>query len=436
MSRARTTAREAAVGLVAALQRAGHVAYFAGGCVRDALLGAEPKDFDIATDARPERVRELLPRSKYVGEAFGVVLVKQAGHWIEVATFRQEWGYADGRRPDEVVFTDAEHDARRRDFTINGLFADPLQTDAQTGGDRVIDHVGGRADLEAGLVRAIGDPSQRFGEDYLRMLRAVRFAARLGFELEPRTAAAMRPLAKYLGQISRERIGQEVQWMLTGPAPARAAELIQQHGLDAPTLNEDHAEPALPVLTALAGQPAAGEPPSYPLMLAGWLIDRHAPAPPAGERVGALAAFAEAEADRIVKRWRRALCLSNDHREALAGLIHLLPTAAGWEELSKAKRKRLLASRSWPLTLRLLRAIEPGGLARRIERDAGPLHDEGVAPTPLVSGDDLVAMGFEPGPRFGTLLSEAYDAQLEGELTDRDAALAWLRERAGRPVNG
>ncbi len=402
--------RRAAVAIIERLRGAGHTAYLAGGCVRDALLGIEPKDYDVATDAEPDAVRRLFPGSRYVGEAFGVVLVAQRSASIEVATFRLEWGYADGRRPDKVEFTDAEHDARRRDFTINGLFADP-----RDGGDEIIDYVGGRADLEARLIRAIGDPDQRFGEDYLRMLRAVRFAARLGFEVEAKTAAAIRPLAKYLGQISRERIGQEVLAMLTGPDPVRAVRLMQALKLDSPTLNEDPAEPEPAVLARLT------PPIDAPTALAAWMLDRRGGS-------SSLTAAAGLSLDMVLRRWRRALSLSNDVRDALHGQLRLLGAIRDWDELGVAQRKRTLASPWWAGAWTLARAVEPG--VGRIGADVAALEADGVAPPPLVNGDDLIAMGLEPGPRFKQLLDGAYDAQLEHVIDDRDAALAWLRNAA------
>jgi poly(A) polymerase len=428
MPRPGQTPRQAAVGIVRQLREAGYTAYLAGGCVRDALLGQQPKDYDVATDARPEQVRETFPHSKYVGEAFGVVLVYRGRQAIEAATFRQEWGYADKRRPDEVVFAGPEEDARRRDFTINGLFADPLETDPLTGGDRIIDYVGGRDDLAAGLIRAIGDPAERFGEDYLRMLRAGRFAARLGFDIESRTAAAMRPLGKYLGQISRERIGQEIRWMLTGPEPARAAELIQTLGLDAPALKEDHAQHPLPTLRALTRD---GEAPAYPLMLAGWLIDRRAALVEQPDPAAGLQQFVETTARPGLQRWREALCLPNEDRDRFQQLLTLAARAVDWDQLNKSQRKRLLAADTWPLARRLIHAALPADLPRRLDREAAPLLAEGVAPEPLVTGQDLIALGLKPGPQFGQLLKDAYDAQLAGEVADRHHALAWLRERAG-----
>ncbi|MFA9479304.1 CCA tRNA nucleotidyltransferase [Phycisphaerales bacterium AB-hyl4] len=417
-------ARDAAMLIVRELRDAGHVAYFAGGCVRDALLGHEPKDYDIATDATPEQVRALLPRSRAVGEAFGVVLVRLGGNNVEVATFRSEWGYTDKRRPDHVIFTDAEHDAKRRDFTINGLFADPFERDADTGGDRIIDYVGGRADLAARVVRAIGDPSERFSEDYLRMLRAPRFAARLNFDIEPRTAAAIRPLAKHLGQISRERIGMEVQAMLAGPRPALAVRMVHALRLDGPVLNEDHVDVPLHTLEALTRDASALP---YATLLVGWLIDRQFAGELSFERV---VNFAGHEAPARLRRWRKALCLSNQHHDQAKAMLALLPVAYRWSALDVARRKRLLAASAWPEALRLLRALPAAREVAALEREAQPLIEEGVAPPPLVDGNDLIKLGLTPGPAFGRLLEEVYDAQLDGRVRDREGALAWVRERA------
>ncbi|MEM1447287.1 MAG: CCA tRNA nucleotidyltransferase [Planctomycetota bacterium] len=314
--------RDAAVHIIQNLREAGHVAYLAGGCVRDRLLGLSPKDHDIATDAPPDVVQKLFRRSQPVGEAFGVVLVypprntsrqhrdtpktvksASGGAGIEVATFRTEGVYSDGRHPDQVEFSDAKHDAQRRDFTINGLFEDPLydqHPNPEADADGVIDYVGGRADLEAKTLRAIGDPDRRFGEDYLRMLRAIRFTTRLGFALDPATAQAVRNLAKFLGQISRERIGGELQLMLTSPHFTAAADLLQQLRLDGPTLNEDHLDAALHTLRKLS--PDA----RYAAKLAAWMIDRHG---------------LDAPLPATVKRWRKALCLSNDDTDTLGRVL-------------------------------------------------------------------------------------------------------------------
>lgn len=436
MQRDGLTAREAAVGIVRRLREAGHVAYLAGGCVRDALLGLEPTDYDVATDARPEVVRKLFRRSRYVGEAFGVCLVQVGEHQVEVATFRVEWGYTDGRRPEHVEFTDAEHDARRRDFTINGLFEDPLDESGEAPGaslrsapglGRVIDYVGGLADLDARVVRAIGDPDARFAEDYLRMLRAARFAARLGFAIEPKTAAAIRPLAKYLGQISRERIGQEVAAMLVPPRQAaedatpRAIALMSELRLDGVVLNEDPRKVEPAVLRAI--DPAA----AYPAKLAAWMVDRYV----GSGDWDAVARFVGMEAGRLIERWRNALSLSNADRDGLRSVLLLAARAAEWAELGVAKRKRLLAEPWWGEALRLLRALGTTPRLTELERDAAALFAEGVAPPPLIGGDDLIAMGLKPGPAFGALLEGVYDAQLEGRVTTAEQARGWVRERAG-----
>ncbi|MCC6683089.1 MAG: CCA tRNA nucleotidyltransferase [Phycisphaeraceae bacterium] len=385
--------REAAVQIVRTLRRAGHESYLAGGCVRDRLLGLEPKDHDVATSAPPEVVRKLFRNSRYVGESFGVVLVRVRQDAVEVATFRSEWGYHDGRRPDHVIFTDAEHDAQRRDFTINGLFEDPLE-------DRVIDYVGGQADLKAGVIRAIGDPQQRFAEDYLRMLRAVRFAARFHFTLEPATASAIRTNAPKLEQISRERIGMEMRLMLS----AAVVKLLSQLHLDGPTLNEDcRAQPTLLIDKLDADA-------DYPTKLAAWSLDRGSD----------------------LLRWRRALNLSNDEYEAARDSLSVLETSRQWPNMNIAQRKRLLAAECWSRASLLLQALD-AGLSQQLRKEAEPLLAQGVAPLPLLTGDDLVAMGMRPGPGVGKLLHEAYDEQLSGRLTDQAQARQWARQRMDEP---
>ncbi len=478
------SARMAAVGVIQVLRRAGHVGYLAGGCVRDGLLGVAAKDFDVATSARPEVVRGLFKRSQYVGEAFGVVLVygptlaerglggegaggnlenkvgKNQGlvpAGVEVATFRVEWGYEDGRRPGAVEFTDAEHDAQRRDFTVNGLFADPLDEKLEPvapGKEKVIDYVGGVADLKAGVLRAIGVAGERFNEDYLRMLRAVRFAARFGFEIETETAKAIRASAKKLSGISRERIGQEVRLMLTGPGPAVAAGLMQALKLDGPTLGGDCVRAELGALSGVVGGekedgPTLGErgflggteesggdgagdvprdetPGGYGLVLGAWMLDRAG----ASGSLEAAAGFAEKESRGVLGVWRKALCLSNDDRDEVASVMGLVVRAAGWAGLGVAKRKRLLAEPGWGMALRLLRVVGAGE-AEVIERESVGLIAEGVSPVCLVNGDDLLGMGVSGGPRIGELLEGVYDEQLEGRVRDREEGLAWVRGELG-----
>ncbi len=447
--------------IVRTLQAQGHVAYLAGGCVRDRMLGLVPKDHDVATDATPERVRQLFPRSQAVGAAFGVVLVYtgKGEHLIatEVATFRKDAAYTDGRRPDAVTFTDAPTDAQRRDFTVNGLFELPggeglrglgdeglreegerskdamqLSRDHALGssaslsplapqplgpllhpfpdGSLVLDYVGGLRDLELRLLRAIGDPDERFGEDYLRMLRAVRFAARLGFAIEDRTAKAIRNAARYLGQISRERIGAEVMAMLTGPTPALAAALLQRLRLDGPTLNEEHVDAALPTLEALRGTMLDV---GYAAHLACWMLDRQGPD----------AALPTLE--RSVQRWRKALSLSNEHSATLTRILQQRVLAHSWSGSSIAQRKRLLASTDFDQTRAVLGALRE---AQEIDAQAEVLANDGigVAPAPLLTGNDLIAHGLHPGPRFKQLLDAVYDAQLEGAVRDTPGAIAYV----------
>src|SRR4051794_39693814 len=217
--------RDDALAVVRRLREAGHVAYFAGGCVRDQLLGLTPKDYDVATDAPPQRVRELFTRTDAVGAAFGVILVRQRRSQIEVATFRTDLEYRDGRRPEGVRFATAEQDAQRRDFTINGLFLDPIE-------DRVIDYVGGQADLKDKVLRAIGNPDERFAEDHLRLLRAIRFAARFGLIIEPATDEAIARHAQHLARISPERIAEELRQMLTPPTRPTAWRMICRYALE------------------------------------------------------------------------------------------------------------------------------------------------------------------------------------------------------------
>ncbi len=439
--------------IVRRLRESGFTAYLAGGCVRDDWLGVEPKDFDVATDAKPDQVGRLFPRSRAVGEAFGVMLVRLGGYTTEVATFRTEWGYEDGRRPTQVHFSDAQHDAQRRDFTINGLFEDPLATDRD---QRFIDYVGGRRDLDAGVIRAIGDPDQRLAEDYLRMLRAVRFASRLRFEIESHTADAIRKHARDLNRIARERIGQELMGMLTPPAlPAspgagveagvdrrrlRAIRLLQDLGLDGPVLLEDPQRVELTTVSGLCG----GGPTT---VLAAWLLDRYLfgesgsiTRPPGSATteepqplVERLAPFVNDTLDHRVRQWRQALCLSNEDRSDLQRTIRLLPAVARWSQLDTAQRKRLLADAVWEQVFALFEALghqpEVAVMSQRISYESKPLFDSGVAPQPWVDGHDLIAMGHNPGPRFKALLEQAYDAQLDGTVTNRDEALRWLRQK-------
>lgn len=416
------SARDAALSVIHRLRAHGHSAYLAGGCVRDALLGLSPKDYDVATDATPVRVQSLFRQTAAVGAAFGVVLVyvpkpdRDGRHTIEVATFRAEGAYSDGRRPDAVRFTTAEEDAQRRDFTINGLFADPSPEDAQPGmPDRVIDFVGGVADLKQGVIRAIGVPSARFGEDYLRMLRAVRFASRFGFAIEPGTAEAIKQHAPKLDQIARERIGDEVRRMLTmpPPAPAIATELLNDMGLAGVVFrwyNAVHPEFAPACLSSLDSQA------DYPTRLNAWFEDNGMQSSRQG-------------LEHMLPR----IDLSNDESNRFWKTRQLvIDLLSRWDRSSVASRKRYASQPRFDAALMLIQ-YKNAELAVRIEQDTVRLANDGIglAPDPLVTGDDLIALGLKPGPRFKTILDQTYDAQLDGRVTTKPQALDFAQNAGG-----
>jgi poly(A) polymerase len=404
------------------------VAYFAGGCVRDLVLGMEPADWDIATDAPPGRVRELFSRTQAVGAAFGVILVKHGRSTIEVATFRAEGVYADGRRPTEVRFTSAEEDARRRDFTINGLFLDPIE-------DRVIDYVGGQQDLAGRVIRAIGDPSERFAEDHLRLLRAVRFAARFGFAIEPVTRQAILRYAPKLPRISPERIADELRRMLTPVSRAEAMALLDELGLT----EQLHRHLPLPVqdgprppqaAEVVALNPNPAEPIGFPLGLATSII-RFA----ATRGVDPRALLEVKSIQAAVRACRKSLRISNEESAALEELLNLDHLLQG-PEPTVAQLKRFLAQGTAGDSRALLRAlaamqVAPGRVGW-LEGQFQQLSQQEVAPVPLITGDDLVAAGYSPGPTFKRVLDAVYDAQLEARVHDRAQAMDLARRLLDR----
>ncbi len=395
--------RQSAIRVVKRLVDAGHTAYFAGGCVRDRLMGLEPDDYDVATSARPQEVTRVFPKAQAVGESFGVLLVRQKDHVIQVATFRTEGVYSDGRHPDTVEFSDARHDASRRDFTINGLFENPLT-------DEVIDYVAGRKDLEARVVRAIGDADARIREDRLRMLRAVRFAARFGFAIDPETADAIRRSANELKGVSRERIGQEIKRMLMDPNRAVAAWEVQSLGLDSQVLSEPGSR--VPV-TRLSGLEDVVE---YPTALAAWLLDRHA--------------VSTSDLMPIADRWANSLVLSNDEQSGLVELLDLYRVlSTDWIRLGVARQKRLAAGDRFGQALLLLQAADRSAFME-IRQRVQELSKTSLAPRPFVDGSDLIQIGLKPGPVFGQVLTAVYDAQLEGTVHDKTEALGLARSLA------
>ncbi len=398
------TAAAGAVEVVRALAAAGHQALLAGGCVRDLLLGREPEDYDVATDAGPEQITALFRPTRQVGAQFGVVLVKRQRRWVEVATFRADGPYVDGRRPTSVTRTDAAHDAQRRDFTVNGMFLDPLS-------HVVIDYVGGHADLAARVVRAIGEPAARFAEDHLRLLRAVRFAAKLGFPIEPVTLAAIRTHAAQLARVAPERIREELARMLAHPARRDAWQLLHTCGL-LPHLwpgvewSEVQAERVETLLGRLPREASFG--------LALGVLLGHLPT----------AQFAGAA---------RSLTLANDERDVAAWLVAHQSELDDPEAPSLAQLKRLMAHRAFGELRALVEARyldRPAAAARRARlaaRVAG-VRPEAVQPPPLVTGDDLLARHIPPGPVYKAILDELYTAQLEEQLVTRAQALHALAE--------
>jgi poly(A) polymerase len=431
--------REKAVSIVKRLRQQGFEAYFAGGCVRDMLLGKTPQDYDITTSAKPEDICKLFPDTIPVGAKFGVILVLIEDHPFEVASFRHDGPYLDGRHPSEVRYGSLEEDVRRRDFTINGMVYDPLA-------DRAIDLVDGMKDLERRCVRAIGAAQKRFEEDRLRMLRAVRFAASLDFAIEPATFGAIQRLAPTVTAIAWERIGEEVTRILTEGRARRGFELLDQSGL---------LQSLLPEITALKG--VVQSPDFHPegdVFTHTLLLLEHMGGPSETLAYGCLlhdiakpvCMRQEAEritfyghtergaemAEDILKRLKR----SRSVWERVAYLVrnHLRHVQAPKMRLSTLKR--FLREEGIEELLELVRidALSSNGdlqyyrfcQARRAE-----LKDDEIRPEPLLRGDDLILLGFKPGPLFAEILRQVEDAQLGGELRDRGEALEWVKKHFG-----
>jgi len=423
-----TPARRAATAVIRTLHAKGHEAYLAGGCVRDELLGLRPGDYDVATDATPQAIADMLRPSRLVGAQFGVVQVRSGGVWVEVATFRTDGSYGDKRRPDAVTFSDPKADAQRRDFTINALFLDPTAPEhAWTSAEglapvrgRVIDLVGGLDDLRGGILRAVGDPDRRLAEDQLRALRAARFAARLGLVIDPATADAIARHAGELEGVSRERIGGELRRMLAHRTRARAADFLESLGLDGPTLHE----PPRGGGGALARVGGLADDCGFAVSLAAWQADRGRADTPSA-------------IDACCRRLRSALCLSNEETRALGEVLRVrLGLLGRFLASGVAARKRLAASPGYAGAMAMLRVEAPDRadqISAEVQRLS--LHAGGLAPEPLVRGDDLLAAGLRPGPDFTRILRALYDAQLEGRGRDKAALmelLASLRVEEGR----
>jgi len=450
--------KDFAISILRTLHDQGYQAYLVGGCVRDLLLGREPGDYDIATDATPEQVMRIFPQTYAVGAQFGVVLVPMAedpsvtsvvdqaevnhgrhrGKTVEVATFRSDIGYSDGRHPDQVRFSkDPRQDVQRRDFTINGLLLDPLKNE-------VLDFVGGRKDLDAGIIRAIGEPELRFAEDKLRMLRAVRFAARFGYSIEPQTSAAIQKLAPQIHQVSRERVRDELTKMLTEGQARRAFLLLDETGL----LHE-----LLPEIEAMKGveQPPQFHPEGdvfvHTLLLLeklphpcpatlGWGALLHDVGKPPTFRVAPDRIRFDGHVDVGVKMAEeicRRLRFSNHDTDQILALVKNHMRFAHAMQMSEATFKKFVRMPRFEEHLELHRIdceSSHGDLTtyRFTREKIASMPPEAVRPRPLVSGDDLIDAGYVPGPKFKEILGAVEDRQLEGMLHSGDEAIEFVRK--------
>jgi tRNA nucleotidyltransferase (CCA-adding enzyme) len=425
--------------IVERLISAGFEAYLAGGCVRDMLLGRTPADYDIATAASPAQIQALFPRTVDVGAAFGVIRVVEDDGEYEVATFRTEGPYLNGRHPSSVRFATAREDVARRDFTVNGLLYDPRR-------EQVLDFVGGRADLAARLIRTIGDPVARFTEDRLRMLRGVRLATELGFEIAPEALAALRRLAPRLDEVSPERIRDELVRIVTGPDPGGALALLRDTGLLQVILPEVAAEIGVP-------QPEAFHPegdvfehtrlamahlraPSVTLAMATLLHD--VGKPPTFERAQDRIRFSRhdevgaALARTVMERLR----FSRRETDRVVALVGRHMVFKDVMQMRESKLRRLIASEEFPELLALHRAdcaASHGDLTAsdRVEALMEQLAGAPPIPPPLINGEDVLALGLAPGPRVGEILRRVENARLDGEVRTREEALALARSLAG-----
>jgi len=432
------TARE----IAAHLRESGHIAYFAGGCVRDIVRGQTPKDFDIATDAKPENVQKLFPRTYAVGAHFGVILVLENGFQFEVATFRSDEAYIDGRHPSAVHFSSPEEDAKRRDFTINGMFYDPVA-------EEVIDFVGGRADIAAKLVRAIGDAAQRFAEDRLRMLRAVRFATVLGYKIDSQTWDALVANAASVNKISAERIREELARIFLSPNRMRGWDLLDSSGL---------MRAILPEIDAMKGckQPEQFHPEgdvfehtrlmlqflpekvSVTLVFSVLLHDVAKPRTAVVDETGRIRFNGH---DRIgaemTEEIMRRLRFSGAEIDATVEMVRQHMVFKDVPKMRVAKLRRFMARPTFDDELELHR-VDCEGSHRMLDnyefllRKRDEFANEPIVPPPLVRGDDLIALGLKPGPKFGKILEAIETRQLEGNLRSREEALDWLKREYAR----
>jgi putative nucleotidyltransferase with HDIG domain len=428
----------AATKLVRRLRESGFIAYFAGGCVRDALLRKQPKDIDIATDAQPADVQKLFARTVAVGVKFGVVRVLEEGYEFEVATFRSDGVYLDGRRPVTVTFSSPEEDAKRRDFTINGMFYDPVE-------DQVVDFVGGKSDLERRSVRAIGDPHERFSEDHLRLLRAIRFAAALDFEIEPATWEAVMENAHQIVTVSHERIRDELMKIMADIHRLRGLDLLDQsgllqnilpevsrmHGCEQPPQFHPEGDVYVHTRLMLSLLPADASP------LLAWSVLLHdigKPVTYSFDEVDQRIRFNghdQVGADMATEIMTR-LRFSNEETDTVVEAVRNHMVFKDTPNMRPAKLRRFMGRQNFPLELELHRVdclgshgdLQTYGLLVDKQKE---FQNEPIIPPPLLTGRDLIAVGLKPGPRFGEILEAVQTAQLDGEVKDRAGALKLLQ---------
>jgi len=421
------------------LREAGHEALFAGGCVRDVLMGNEPADYDIATSATPEEVMKLFRRTVAVGAQFGVVVVLLRGLSYEVATFRSDEGYADGRRPQRVTYTEAKEDALRRDFTINALFYDPAK-------DEVIDYVDGRRDIERRIVRTVGDPFERFEEDKLRMIRAVRFSARFDFPIEQTTLEAIKKFSPNVTQVSWERIGGEIERILTGPNRGRALQILADTTLLKEILPEVHRMIGVPQPekhhpegdvfqhTKLALDNLCRDSGGQPSSVLAFATLLHDVGKPATFEIADRIRFNghEVVGGRIAEKVCKRLRLSGEKRKQIVDIVvnhmRFIPAM----EMRESTLKKMLQRETFLDELEMHRAdclASHGSLEIYdfLKEKLESLSEEEIKPPPLLKGGDLIELGFPPGPLFGEILRAVEEMQLEGKLNSREGALEWVR---------
>ena len=431
--------KELAIKSARVLREAGHVVYFAGGAVRDQLLGKEPKDYDLATSAHPDEVQALFQKSDAIGEHFGVIIVKGGGEMIEVATFRTDGSYKDGRRPESVEFSSPEEDAQRRDFTINGLFQDPFT-------EKIIDHVDGRTDLEAGVLRAIGEPQKRFAEDALRLMRAIRFAVVTGFKIEEKTWAALQECAPLLAQISPERIREEFSHILIADNRARGLDLLIKSGLIKEFLPEVldlqgceqppqwHPEGDVYIHTRIALS-LLNSPPLN-LTLAVLLHDIGKPATQMWDTEAERFRFNGHDkvgtemAEEILRRMRYSNQTIAEVSFMVSRHMHFMHV----KDMRTAKLKRFMAAESFEMETELHRVDCDSSNGFRdnydfVREKKEEFAKEPLIPKPLINGHDLIRDFDVPhGPGIGRILRVVQTEQLEGRLSDKETAYHFVRE--------